>query len=165
MKKEESVRLFFLVREGGQQGAEQRQQEEITEDKQSKPITMAATVESNSCGGLNRRRSFHQEHHQSIEQESQKSPGQHSSQDIGDKVHPQIDARVAVKRSPAESGKGNSAVSEQQGEKHGQAEAVGGMSGDKAISTPPIAVDNINQFFEVGVMGRPITLKKRLTET
>ena len=63
-------------------------------------------------------------------------------------MYPQIDAGIAVEESPAECREGDTAVTEQQGEKESQSKAVGSMSGDETIPAAAVAIDNIHQIPE-----------------
>lgn len=153
---------FFLMRQRGQQRAENDQKKEIQENKQGQAIPLFMAVAMVAGSGMDGKQSAFEYLHQPVEQKGQQGADQHARHNVGDEMHPQVDPGIAVECCPEERREDQSAMPEQKGKENSQSEAAGGMSGDKTIPAAPVTVDDIHQIFKGGMIGRPEPLKKWL---
>lgn len=149
------------VRERSKQGAESNEDDKIECDKDGEEVTPSVIIHPFRCRIGNSEEPFSQQVVQLIDQESDNRTHHHPAHNIGDKMDAEIDSGIAVQRCPEESGEGRPPISIHKSEKGCQCEAIGSVTGDKAVQAAPVIIHDIDQILEIGMMRRPQPLEDR----
>ncbi len=104
-----------------------------------------------------------------VKEEIDQSTGQGTEecphQDIAGIVDAQVDAAIGAQYGIGIENHGDPTVTEQQRQEYGNPEGIGRMIGEKAIQPAPIALYDVYDGIEFGIVRRPETVKKGLEES